>query len=120
MLHHGVMLLCFKDIFGRCIVERGDHGLMRTRGADNIPELKSSLSTRATLSPLLAASTATPAPVAPPPTMSKSNSSVYSAPVFFDDALSESSICVLEGGVHGGGGLLVSFVEGGYVGPEFR
>lgn len=29
-------------------------------------------------------------------------------------------MCALEGGVQGGGGLLISFVEGGYVGPEFK
>ena len=80
------------------------------------PELKSSRSTSATLRPLLAASTATPAPVAPPPTMSRSNSCEGSSL----DALSASSICCLEGGVHGCGGRRVSLVVGGYVGPELR
>ena len=79
------------------------------------PELKSLRSTRATLRPLVAASTATPAPVAPPPTISKSNSSP-SPPLF----LSFSSISFLLGGVHAGGGRLVFNVEGGYEGPELR
>ena len=87
---------------------------------DDSPALKSDLSTSATFRPLLAASTATPAPVAPPPTMSKSNSSGCALPSLRADCLSEVSICFLLGGVHGGGGLRVSLVLGGYDGPELR
>jgi hypothetical protein len=79
-----------------------------------IPELKSSRSTSATLSPLLAASTATPAPVAPPPTTRRSNSSGCDpSDAFFEEALKDFSMLAREGGVHDGGGLLVSLVDGG-------
>jgi len=76
-----------------------------------IPELKSSLSTSATLSPRLAASTATPAPVAPPPTIKRSNL-VSSSP---DDpeALRMVRFCSRDGGSQGGCGLRDSLVEAG-------
>ena len=99
---------------------QSERGTFTATWSIHAPELKSFLSTSATFKPLLAASRATPAPVAPPPTTSKSNSSGKLSSGFFDEALSLSSIWARDGGVHGGGGRRVSLVEGGYEGPEFR
>lgn len=59
---------------------------------DDVPEEKSSLSMHATLSPLRAASSAAPLPVAPPPMINKSSSEAFSLNSFMLASLPAAAV----------------------------